>query len=211
MIPSQRQLAIPTTILQAKSVKKKKSTNGASGGGLKGFGSVTSVKLDGVETDRSKEARLFYDFLERGGAGDNLSRCALGYFSLGDAKGGLKLRGIVALKDMKKGDVMIRIPYDLAINLGPEGVDPTGPGLAFLRDYCETLASEAIRDSSKSAYYRLLPPFRGDDCMGSTDFFSNEALDALQAPLVIRETLQRRERVTARFVSDVDDSFPQMD
>jgi len=56
----------------------------------------------------------------------------------------------------------------------------------------------------------MLPPFRGDDSLGSTDFFSQQALDALQAPLVVKETLHRRERSIRRFEQDIatDDNFP---
>lgn len=194
--------------------KKKKSGGGGSGGsgssaGLKGFGSVgggSSGSRSGsstssqVELDRSKEARAFYDFLERGGAGDNLSRCALGFFPI---LPDVKLRGITALKPIKKGDVIIRIPYELAVNLGREGADPTIPAVELLRDYCETLSDDDNNTSEKANYYRMLPPFNGDDCRGSTDFFPDGALEALQAPLVVEETLKRREKVRNRFQLDI--------
>jgi hypothetical protein len=48
--------------------------------------------------------------------------------------------------------------------------------------------------------------------MGSTDFFSDQALAELQAPLIMEETLQRREKVKARFQSDIAtslDDFPK--
>ena len=198
---------IPSHVaLNAKTSNKKKKKPSGGGGGLKGFGAPASKSL-GVETDRSKSARTFYDFLDKGGASDNLSRCALGYFPLGDD---IKLRGIVALKDMKKGDVMIRIPYELAVNLGQEGADPAGPGVTLLRDYCETRGKEgAASTSEKRAYFEMLPPFRGDDCLGTTDFFSGEALQAMQNPLVVEETIKRREKCFARFAMDIDDSFPK--
>ena len=49
----------------------------------------------------------------------------------------------------------------------------------------------------------MLPPFRGEDCMGSTGFFSDKALAELQAPLVVEETLKRKERIGKRFQSDI--------
>lgn len=186
---------------------KKKGNNGSSSSsssGLKGFGSIGATKGVQVDLDRSNEARSFYDFMEGGGAGDNLSRCAIGSFPIGDD---FKLRGVAALKAAKKGDAIIRIPYELAINLGQEGVDPTGPAVIFLKDYCETLtpsSSENTKESSKkAAYYQMLPPFGGDDCLGSSDFFSDEALSELQAPLVVEETKNRKERTSARFQSDI--------
>lgn len=205
----------------AKTTKRKKT----GGGGLKGFGSMSpmtsssqsSAKRLGSELDRSKDARAFYEFMEACGAGDNLSRCALGKFPLPEM-GDLTLRGVVALKPMKKGDVVIRIPYELAENLGQEGADPTVPALALLREYCETLSSTCnVRNDGvnttniRAAYYRMFPPFGGDDCMGSTDFFSDRALQELQSPLVVEETLKRRELVEARFRIDVATStdFPK--
>lgn len=195
----------PSALWMAKATKKKKKKASVGGSGLKGFGSPSGSKGSNIDLERSKEARQFYDFLEAGGAGDNLKRCALGYFPLDND---MKLRGVVSLKPIKKGEVIIRIPYELAINLGQEGADPTGPALALLQDYCHVLGGDGD-ESTKTAYYNMLPPFRGDDCMASTDFFSDEALDALQAPLVTEETLKRRDRTNLRFQNEIDDSFPK--
>ncbi|KAL3897762.1 MAG: hypothetical protein SGARI_006843, partial [Bacillariaceae sp.] len=140
--------SISSSLCMAKVTKKKKAKKGGgkSGGGgssgLKGFGSVggssssssSSSASAQVELDRSKQAMAFYDFMEQQKAGDNLSRCALGYFPLGD-NGEIKLRGVTALRPIKKGDAIIRIPYEMAVNLGQEGSDPTIPAVALLRDY----------------------------------------------------------------------------
>jgi hypothetical protein len=182
---------------------KKTNKKGPTGGGLKGFGSPIIKSKSEVEIDSSKPARDFYDYLIKGGAGDNLARCALGYFPL---DGHVKLRGIVAIKDIKKGENLIRIPYEAAINLGQEGIDPSIPALNFLREYCQTLGGAV--NAENCPYFDLLPKYRGDDCLGSTDFFTDEALDALQSPLIAEETRKRREQTKARFDSDVDSSFP---
>ena len=183
---------------------KRKGNSGGGGSGVKGFGSVGATKGAQVDLDRSIEARSFYDFLDGGGAGDNLNRCAIGSFPIDDD---FKLRGVAALKPVKKGDAIIRIPYELAINLGQEGTDPTVPAVTFLKDYCETLLPIAIEGkkevSGKADYYRMLPPFGGDDCLGSTDFFSDQALNELQAPLIVEETKKRREQTKARFQNDI--------
>jgi hypothetical protein len=195
-----------SVLYMAKAAKKKKKGGSKGGGGsLKGFGAPGGSRSIDLDLDRSKEARKFYDFMESGDAGDNLKRCGLGFFPLGD---GIKLRGVVALKSIKKGEVIIRIPYEMAVNLGQEGVDPTGPATAFLKDYCNVLGNEG-GESTRDSYYNMLPPFRGDDCMGGTDFFSEDALNALQAPLVAEETLKRRERTRSRFQTDIDESFPK--
>ncbi|OEU16495.1 SET domain-containing protein [Fragilariopsis cylindrus CCMP1102] len=208
----------------AKPVKKKKKkigNNNSSGGGLKGFGSVGgSTKDKQVDIDRSNEARLFYDYMEEGGAGDNFSRCVIGNLPLNNE---IKIRGIVALKPIKKGDTIIRIPYEQAVNFGQEGSDPTLPAVAFLKDYCETLASssssstdevDAIENkkiSGKASYYQMLPKFQGEDCMSSTGFFSDRALTELQYPLIVEETEKRKERICSRFQSDIanNENFPK--
>ena len=187
----------------AKKKKTKKKGSGGGGGGLKGFGSVGGSKRDEqVDLDRSKEARSFYGFMEDGGAGDNLSRCAIGGFPVGTGEKAFRLRGVAALKPVKKGDAIVNIPYELAVNLGREGADPTVPAVAFLRDYCETLGSGG-GSGDRAAYYSMLPPFGGADCLGSTDFFSDLALEELQAPLVAEETRTRRKKTSSRFLSDV--------
>jgi hypothetical protein len=206
----------------AKKKKKKTGNNSSGGGGLKGFGSVGgSTKDRQVDLDRSNEARLFYDYMEEGGAGDNFSRCAIGNLPLNNE---IKIRGIVALKPIKKGDTIIRIPYEQAVNFGQEGSDPTLPAVAFLKDYCETLASSSSSSSTdeddntenkkisgKASYYQMLPKFRGEDCMSSTGFFSDRALIELQYPLVVEETKKRKERICSRFQSDIanNENFPK--
>ena len=201
---------LSSSSLCAKATKKKKGSKKKAGGaaaGIKGFGAVSAPSSGNhVETDRSAEARAFYDYLEKQQAGDNLKRCALGYFPLPN---GVSLRGVVAMRDLQKGDVIIRIPYEVAVNLGQEGGDPTLPAVEFLRDYCEVLGpnGEAAANRQRKPYYEMLPPFRGDDCLGSTDFFSDEALEALQSPTVMEETLRRRERTKRRFEQDIDDNF----
>lgn len=194
-----------TALHMAAAKKKSKKKANTGGGGLKGFGGVATKTTKGVDLDRSKDARAFYDFLENGGAGANLDRCALGYFPLSGTDA--KLRGIVALKPIKKGDVIIRIPYEVAVNLGPEGADPTGPATKFLKDYCQVLNDGGAKD----AYYKMLPPFQGEDCLGSADFFSDDALEALQAPLVAEETRKRRERTLVRYQMNIanSDDFPK--
>lgn len=202
-----------TELGMAKTVKKpnQRGSGGGGGGGghgLKGFGSptISTKRKSEVEIDRTKSTRDFYEFMMKKDAGDNLSRCALGSFPL-DSSGTLKLRGVVAMKDMKKGENIIRIPYDAALNLGQEGSDPSIPALNFLREYCQTMGSQSMNIEQRP-YFEVLPKFLSEDCLGSTDFFSDEALDALQSPLIVEETKRRRDRTRERFDSDVDDSFP---
>jgi len=200
-------------LLQAKKTKNKKksASTTAGGGGVKGFGAAVRVsnnkKNAVVELDTAPETRAFYEhFLEPRGGGppNNLKRTALGYYyeSAGD---GVRLRGVIATRDISKGSDIIDIPYELALDLGPEGDDPTVPAVEFLRDYCRVF-NDDDDDNPKKHYYRMLPPYQGSDCQGSTDCFSPEALEALQSPLIVEETARRRARTADRFHSEFDDN-----
>lgn len=198
-----------------KKKKKKKSGGGGGGGGvgIKGFGSSTSdgsgtnslgssSSSSTVTIDRSKEALALYDYLERRGGGANLKRVALGHFPLPGTT--TTIRGVVALKPIAKGDIIVSIPYEMAFNLGPGGSDPTGPAVELLERICvDDDNNDNNNDNNDAPYIRMLPPFQGDDCLGSTDFFSSQALDALQFPTVRTETLRRRRDVEARFDEQV--------
>ena len=196
----------PTTVLDAKKSTKKKSTSTSSG--LKGFGSTTknsSTSSITVPIDRSKHAMDFYSFIENNGAGSSLKRVALGFFPFTPEDKENKLRGVVALKTIAKGDVIIEIPYEAALNLGRESNDSTLPGTMLLQEYCQWISGGSAGATKKrdlGPYLQVLPPF-GSDELGSTDFFSDEALDMLQFPQIKEETLARRGNSAARFERDV--------
>ena len=186
-----------STITRLHATNKKR---GSSAAALKGFGSPLKTS---VPTDKSPTTRSFLQYLDDHGAGDNLKRTGLGLFPLTKDT---SLRGIVALTDIKKGDDIINIPYHLAINLGPQGGDPTIPAGQLLRDYCECHGTER----EPLAYYKMLPEYQGSDCLGSTDFYSDAALDALQSPMIVDETLQRRTLTRLRYNQTIanDSNFP---
>jgi SET domain len=203
-----------------------------------------------IEWDRSPATLAFCtDYLEKGGARDTVQRTALAYTyttttttnanhhhhndtASSSSSSSLPLpllRGVVATRDIPKGNDIIAIPYELALNLGPEGSDPTVPALSFLRDYCtvlqpqpqqqpsSTIASNRVNwtphatASQLRLYYQMLPGFQSDDCRGSCDFFSRAALEALQSPLLVEETLARRAQAQRRFQWDIHgnaDTFP---
>jgi len=147
----------------------------------------------------------FYSFLEKNGAASSLKRVALGFFPFTPEDTENKLRGVVALKKIAKGDVIIEIPYEAAFNLGSESSDPTLPGTMLLQEYCSWISGESAIGTKKrdlGPYLEVLPPF-GTDELGSTDFFSDEALDMLQSPQIKEETLARRAKCEARFERDV--------
>lgn len=193
--------------MAGKKKKKKKSGGGGGGVGIKGFGGGGDPSDGGggggATIDRSREALALYDYLERVGAGSNLKRVGLGRFPLGD-DGTTTIRGVVALRPIKKGEVIIGVPYEAALNLGAEGSDPTLPASSLLERVC------GAASSTDAPYLDTLPAYDDDDDdgkgpydhLGSTDFFSDEALEELQFPTVRDETLRRRADAASRSAAD---------
>jgi hypothetical protein len=203
-------------------------------GGLKGFGPSSSSNLPagvggevggGGIVDRSPPALKFYDYLVRNGGGANLSRVGLGRFPMMRAVGPdvdvdddddddvdvVALRGVVALRDINRGETIIEVPYEMSMNLGRENADPTLPATTFLQKYCSwkcggtTSSKIPPGDRDRGDYFAMVPRYAEAkaDCLGSTDFYSNVALDMLQCPYVKDETVARRTLVDARYERDV--------
>lgn len=205
------QQASSITLQMAKSksaAKKKKSKSNVSS--LKGFGAPSSTSTtSGVAIDRSKSALAFYDYIAANGGESNLKRVGLGEFPLPGTDS--NIRGVVALQDIRKGEPIIEIPYEMALDFGRQSVDPTLPATSFLQMYCQWKSGQDIkagvatsRSQNIGDYFAMLPPYQGSDCLGSTDFFSDEALDMLQSPLIKEETLLRRDLVKARYERDIE-------
>ena len=208
--PSHRKASIQ---LYAKSKsKKKKSSSKASSGGLKGFGSSSSNNKSGTSEgliDRSPFALKFYDYIQRNGGEANLKRVGLGYFPLQigpNKEDTIQLRGVIALRDIPKGEPIIEIPYEMSLDLGRESSDPTLPATALLQKYCtwKSNSDGPPGDKEMRDYFPMIPPYLSDDCLGSTDFFSEKALGMLQSPMIVEETMSRRELVQARYERDVE-------
>eukprot|EP00593_Proboscia_inermis_P017175 CAMPEP_0171307268 /NCGR_PEP_ID=MMETSP0816-20121228/17280_1 /TAXON_ID=420281 /ORGANISM="Proboscia inermis, Strain CCAP1064/1" /LENGTH=420 /DNA_ID=CAMNT_0011789325 /DNA_START=212 /DNA_END=1474 /DNA_ORIENTATION=+ len=185
----------PTSLDMAKKPKKKPKKSGSSTG-VKGFGTGTSSSSSTI--DRSKQTMSFYEYVESFGpvASSNLKRVALGYFPLYPGSS-TQIRGVVALNSIAKGEVILGIPYEMALNLGKESSDPTLPAYTLLQEICKD-------NNSREPYIQMLPEFNGSDCLGSTDFFGDAALEALQHPMIQEETLERRSNTAARFERDVE-------
>ena len=166
--------------------KKKSKGNHASAS--RGFGAATVSTAKNknimIPTDKSKLARDFYAYLEETQGVTLLSLTRLGFFD--------SLRGVVALQDVPKGKDLISIPSNVAVNLGGQGVDPVQAGVNLVQAY------RAAVNEPKRIVFDVLPPLNSTDCLGSTDFYSDEALQALQSPTIVEETLARRERVRQR-------------
>ncbi|KAL7486384.1 hypothetical protein ACHAW6_014387 [Cyclotella cf. meneghiniana] len=200
------------TLLMAKSKTAAKKKKAPSVSGLRGFGSPSSTSTatsSGGVIDRSKSALLFYDFIESNGGGANLKRVGLGQVPLPGTD--CYIRGVIALQDVRKGDPIIEIPYEMALDFGRQSADPTLPATSFLQMYCRWKSGGEIgalvsggRRKNIGDYFAMLPPYECSDCLGSTDFFSDSALEMMQSPLIAEETLSRRKLVKARYERDIE-------
>jgi SET domain len=203
--------------LHAVKKTKKQTVNAA---GLKGFGAVVTTSTTStsnengsalqIDIDRSRPTLSFYEssLQQSSIASENFKRTALAYTYSGVIQPDTyKLRGVVTTRDVPKGNDLISIPYEMAVDLGPEGNDPTIPALLFLKDYCSVLSSgNAINDDftkRKLHYYRMLPAYDSPDCRGCTNFFTEEALHALQCPYIIHETNQCKLQIRERYEQEV--------
>uniref|UniRef100_A0A7S1FT81 SET domain-containing protein n=1 Tax=Corethron hystrix TaxID=216773 RepID=A0A7S1FT81_9STRA len=223
--PPRFRLATPRRAPPLRATKKKKKGGRPAATGVRGFGGGPTKKstegsAGGGEVDRTRPARAFYDFVETACepvspaaaalAAANLRRVALGQFPLPDTDA--TLRGVVALRDLKKGEEILAVPYEMALDLGREGADPTLPAVALLQEICRGgKARSEHRPVERAGYLAMLPPFLGADCRGSTDFWSEAALDALQCPFVADETRSRRELVRLRHERDCAPLVPDRD
>jgi SET domain len=204
----------------------KKSKKQQLASGTKGFGAVVGIASPtandlqnqslAIEIDRSKPTRSFYEnTLESHSitASDNLKRTALAFtYNASEMSENtdstFKLRGVVATRAIPKGNDVITIPYEIALDLGPEGKDPTIAALVFLNDYCSVLLNSNSEKSSpihhqRQSYYRMLPPYESVDSLGCTNFFSQEALNELQSPYIVQETMQRRFQIQRRYEEEI--------
>lgn len=82
----------------------------------------------------------------------------------------------------------------MAINLGTDGTDVTSAAVNILH--------RIVQDST-NPFFKMLPGINSTDCWGSTDFFSEEALNELQFPPIKEETLGRWEKVRRRYQSEL--------
>mmetsp|Transcript_66578 Transcript_66578/g.130564 ORF Transcript_66578/g.130564 Transcript_66578/m.130564 type:complete len:298 (-) Transcript_66578:21-914(-) len=163
--------------LVATSAKKTATTNIS-----KGFGALKTkpVEWDGVPLE-DDETVSFFKYLRENGA--DCSKVCLASF------GGL--RGVMALTDIRPGEAIMAIPYELCLDLGPGTDDPTLPALVFHGNFKES-------NSKSRPYLNKIPTVDSGDCT-TTDFFTAQELDLLQCPPIVAETKVRETRLQGRF------------
>ncbi|GAB5035234.1 Hypothetical protein NocV09_02401100 [Nannochloropsis oceanica] len=187
-----------STALQAKKPSTKKSS-GTGASTVKGFGSAkpsaSSSSSSTVQHPllKDKGHLALIDWIQtQGGLINHLAVASIQPYNI---------RGIVALKPFKKGDIIISIPYSLALDVTPPSLpsssstlaDPIPAALELLRQ----LDDEEIK-ARYAPYLAMIPSAttkQGEGGYGlTTDFFTKSELESLQWPPTLVETNNRIQR-----------------
>eukprot|EP00804_Cyclotella_cryptica_P023374 CCRYP_000537-RA/>CCRYP_000537-RA protein AED:0.00 eAED:0.00 QI:191/1/1/1/0/0/2/838/239 len=196
--------ASSVTLPMAKSKTATKKKKGISVSVLQGFGSPTSTAktaTSGGIINRSKSALLFYDILK--------------------ANGGIQFKTSQLRTSPSPGH---RLFYQMShctarhTQRRSHHRNTLRNGIGFWErkcrsdtasdtDFTNVLSMEKWRrvapsfeggGERKFVITPMLPPYQCSDCLGSTDFFSDTALEMMQSTLIVEETLSQRKSVKAR-------------
>lgn len=166
--------------------KGKKSATGRSSGG--GFGSRPTTLLHIPDTSESTQKLL--QFLKAQKA-EGLGDVEVGY---GQDSG---VRGLFANKSFKQGQLLCKVPSDCALALSdPEKNGEDAPTLAhgganFLNMYMKPANARKLW----APYLDTLPAMGSAQFDPTPDFFSDEELQLLEFPRLIRQAKKRREQI----------------
>jgi len=168
--------ALRSKTSRAYTAKKKTATNSKKGGiaskiSSKGFGGKDEGKII-----KSQEYDALLEWLHAGGV--DTSRVALADF------GGL--RGLMATRDIAKGEPVFQLPAEMAVDLGDAKAskEPFPYALEFLRAF-------HAPDNPRRAYFDLLP--QADEAWTTTDHWTDAQLEMLEWEPVIAETKRRQQ------------------
>lgn len=155
--------------------------------GAKGFGERIKKPMSKskVDHDTSDKTIQFYQHLANVGAADTVSKVGLAFVN--------DLRGVVSLRFIKKGETMIEIPFEAAYDLGVvsnNNNDPTNAAITL-----SDLLKKTKENDGDHSYFSMLPRQHSSEISTTTDYFSDDALSALQLPFVKSETVRRLEKL----------------
>jgi hypothetical protein len=74
-----------------------------------------------------------------------LKRTTLANFKIGKGKSSFNLRGVVATRDIKKGEPIVELPYELCVDLGKGGIDVAEAGSRLMGMRRAGLVWEEVR------------------------------------------------------------------
>ena len=123
----------------------------------------------------SADSERFFQWLKAGGA-------AVSKVAIADFDG---LRGVAAEKNIEEGEVIVSIPRDICLNLGSDGVNPGYAAAQLVRIEKD---EERRRNGWFQPFFDMLPKYEQCD---TTEFYSDNELNALEWDAVIQETKSR--------------------
>jgi len=141
---------------------------------VRGFGSHTRQAPGAGRLLSEPAYDRLYEWL-RSSSHTNLRKVAVADFD--------GLRGVMALQPIAKGEEIVSIPAEFAVDLGSESANPLPAAVRMLQE-------KRADGGHRAVYWELLPqPGSPDLC--TADFFSEEELQMLQWPPLLEETSDR--------------------
>lgn len=160
------------------SPKRKKISNKTNGGG--GFGKVSDSVPIQHTADISEATSNLIEFLTSQKAAGINSGCEIGFSNESN------IRGLFATKPFKKGEIICKIPSDLALALSnPELGGSDAPNVAFGgRNFLDMYQNHNVASKTWAPYLNTLPT-KDQHFDASPDFFTDEEVEALEFPRAI--------------------------
>ena len=184
------------------SPKRKKVSNKTKGGG--GFGKVNDSVPIQHTADVSEATSTLIEFLTSQKAAGINSGCEIGFSHESN------IRGLFATKSFKKGEVICKIPSDLALALSnPELGGSDAPNVAFGgRNFLDMYQNHNVASKTWAPYLNTLPT-KDQHFDASPDFFTDEEIDALEFPRAIQGAKTRLNEI-AEICAEYDIDFNEL-
>jgi len=166
--------------------KGKTPASGRATGG--GFGAKPSTLVHNPDTSETTGQLLKFLKTQKATGLDNVEIGS-------DADSGL--RGLYALRNFKQGQMVCRIPSDCALALsdpaknGEDAPTLAHAGANFLNMYMKPVNARKLW----APYLDTLPKFESNKFDPTPDFFSDEEIELLEFPRLVRQAKDRKEEI----------------
>jgi hypothetical protein len=183
-------LAFVPDRVQSMAVGAKNKKRGASGGGAgAGFGANKITLTHAPDTSETTDKLVAFLKSQKS---KGLEDVAIGFDEI------TLVRGLFALKDLKKGKPICQIPSNCALALsdpdlgGDDTPTPAHAGSNFLSMYWKNEQARTLW----APYLNTLPTRDSSQCDITPDFFSYDELELLEFPRLIRQAKERKEQIS---------------
>ena len=147
---------------------------------LDGFGKVNDSVPIQHTADTSETTTNLIDFLMSQKASGLRNGCEIGYSDE------TKIRGLYATKAFKKGEIIFKIPSDLALAVSnPDLGGSDTPNVAYAgRNFMDMYTNHPVASKNWAPYLDSLPT-KDEHFDATPDFFTDEEIEALEFPRAI--------------------------